>query len=171
MSHGCNQSVLKTKGDVRNTNTLMKFLILSISVCILLILDIVSKQWALSSNHAYPVAPGVQFVLVQNYGVAFGFMSMFGSLVQLASIALFITTAVYVISHGVFHRYPMMMWVFMIAGGLGNSLDRVVYGYVIDFIDIYYESAHWFVFNFADLYLTLAVLILFYQHSREHLSK
>ena len=45
-------------------------------------------------------------------------------------------------------------------GSLGNVFDRLFYSAVPDFIDLYYKSFHWFVFNVADIFITMGVLIL-----------
>ncbi len=50
----------------------------------------------------------------------------------------------------------------MLGGALGNVLDRIVLGYVVDFIDVYYGQWHWPAFNVADSAITIgAVLLLF----------
>jgi len=48
----------------------------------------------------------------------------------------------------------------ILGGALGNLVDRVVYGYVIDFIDLYYGTWHWPVFNLADSAITLGAGLL-----------
>ena len=49
----------------------------------------------------------------------------------------------------------------MIAGGsIGNIFDRLYYNAVPDFIDIHYESFHWFIFNVADIFITSGVILL-----------
>ena len=51
----------------------------------------------------------------------------------------------------------------MIFGGsLGNIFDRLFYSAVPDFIDIHYKSFHWFIFNVADIFITLGVLLLIF---------
>ena len=49
----------------------------------------------------------------------------------------------------------------MIMGGaLGNFSDRIFYGAVPDFIDFHYENFHWFIFNVADIFITIGVISL-----------
>ncbi len=54
---------------------------------------------------------------------------------------------------------------FILGGGIGNLLDRLFYGSVIDFIDFHYKNWHWPAFNFADTFIVIGIfmLILFYR--------
>ena len=61
---------------------------------------------------------------------------------------------------GVDNRLSASAIVLIIGGAVGNSLDRLLYGYVIDFIDVYYGVYHWPVFNLADSAITLGALML-----------
>ena len=52
----------------------------------------------------------------------------------------------------------------MICGGsIGNIFDRLFYQAVPDFIDIHYENFHWFIFNVADIFITLGVFLLIFR--------
>jgi signal peptidase II len=48
----------------------------------------------------------------------------------------------------------------ILGGALGNLFDRMYYSSVIDFIDISYNNYHWFIFNVADIFITLGVVML-----------
>ena len=56
-------------------------------------------------------------------------------------------------------KYSFMM---IFGGSLGNVFDRLFYASVPDFIDIHFYNFHWFIFNVADIFITLGVLILIY---------
>lgn len=56
-----------------------------------------------------------------------------------------------------------LVYSLLIAGALGNLLDRILYGYVIDFIDLYYQSFHWPAFNIADSSLTIGIILFIYK--------
>ena len=51
----------------------------------------------------------------------------------------------------------------ILGGAIGNLIDRVIYGYVIDFFDVYYQTWHWPVFNIADSAITLGVVFMIYE--------
>ena len=48
----------------------------------------------------------------------------------------------------------------ILGGALGNIFDRIYYSSVIDFIDISYNNYHWFIFNVADIFITIGVVCL-----------
>jgi signal peptidase II len=48
----------------------------------------------------------------------------------------------------------------ILGGAIGNLIDRVLYGYVIDFLDVYYQSWHWPAFNVADSAITVGVILM-----------
>ncbi len=50
----------------------------------------------------------------------------------------------------------------ILGGALGNVFDRFLYSAVPDFIDIHYQNFHWFIFNVADIFITIGVLLLIY---------
>ena len=50
----------------------------------------------------------------------------------------------------------------VIGGALGNLYDRIVFSSVPDFIDIHYGEFHWFIFNVADIFITIGIICLIY---------
>ena len=56
--------------------------------------------------------------------------------------------------------YEKMGFLMILGGALGNIFDRIYYSSVIDFIDINYENFHWFIFNVADMFITLGIIML-----------
>ena len=99
--------------------------------------------------------------LIWNKGIAFGLFSMNESIVYN-----FITIIIAIIILIIF----IMMWkndniqrffLALVAGGsLGNFYNRMVYTAVPDFIDIHFQGFHWFVFNVADIFITIGVFCL-----------
>ena len=110
------------------------------------------------------VTPYLNLYLVWNKGVAFGLFSLGEGMIYN-----FITFVIGIIILIIF----FMMWqnnniqryfLILIAGGaIGNFYDRIAYKAVPDFIDLHFEGSHWFVFNVADIFITIGVvsLILF----------
>ena len=60
------------------------------------------------------------------------------------------------------NRLEKICYLIIIGGGLGNTFDRLYYGSVMDFIDLNYKNFHWFIFNVADIFITIGVLILIF---------
>jgi len=57
---------------------------------------------------------------------------------------------------------------FILGGALGNYVDRLRLGYVVDFLDVYVKDWHWPTFNFADSFIVIGVGILFFFYLQEH---
>ena len=101
----------------------------------------------------------LNIVLIWNKGIAFGLFSFdesysYNILTLLISIIVAILGIMSLKSHG-FKRYSLLM---IIGGALGNLHDRIFSNAVPDFIDLHVENFHWFVFNIADIFITLGVI-------------
>ena len=99
--------------------------------------------------------------LVWNEGIAFGLLSMADSeLYNLISIL--ISVIILVIIFMIFRaegikKYALLM---ILGGAIGNLYDRVIFGAVPDFIDFHIGNFHWFIFNFADVFITVGVFFM-----------
>ncbi len=104
------------------------------------------------------VLPFFNIVYVENIGSAFGMFKSLGN-IFFVIIAL---SAVIVVSYLIVKDSMNRLGLSMILGGAaGNLMDRLIYGYVIDFLDIYIGKYHWPAFNIADSALTGGIFILF----------
>lgn len=138
---------------------------------LLIVADQWSKAWATASlvyRQSVPVIEGFwDWTLVHNYGAAFSFLSdaggwqrwFFGGLAVVISAALSVMLA----------RTPRSDWrtalpfALVIAGALGNLVDRVRFGYVVDFVDWYLgftDLPHWPAFNVADACIVVGAVLL-----------
>jgi signal peptidase II len=135
---------------------------------LLIVADQWTKAWATASlvyREPVPVIEGFwNWTLVHNYGAAFSFLSdaggwqrwFFGGLAVLISAVLMVILA----------RTPRSDWrtalpfALVIAGALGNLVDRVRFGYVVDFVDWYAGSYHWPAFNVADSAIVVGAVLL-----------
>lgn len=148
----------------------------TIGVIVLILLDQVTKQAAqnlLQEKDAFPIIPGVfELQYLENRGSAFGMLqgkrSLF--LVMAGLMLLFIPYVYYKIPLTKRFVYLRVIAVLFLAGAVGNAVDRVVHGYVIDFF--YFSLIDFPVFNVADIYVTvstflLIVLILFYYRDED----
>ena len=126
----------------------------------------ISKIMLNNSFDDIKLLPFLNIVFVRNTGVSFGmfsewgilgryFFSIFsiviGSLLILLSI--FSDTKLFRISLGLIS-----------SGALGNAIDRVYFGGVIDFIDFFIYNFHWPAFNFADIFITVGVFLLLFEN-------
>lgn len=134
---------------------------------LIIILDQVTKsvavQW-LTLNQAHPVFPGFNLTLVHNPGAAFSFLRDAGGWQRYFFIVL--TTIISVVLLVWLARLPSGRAVLacalalVIGGAAGNLWDRLQYGYVIDFIEVYYDKWSWPVFNIADSAITVGAVLL-----------
>ncbi len=101
--------------------------------------------------------------LIWNEGVAFGLFAFNNETYynSLTVLILLITIVVlyFIIRTSGIDKYGFIM---IFGGSIGNIFDRLFYSAVPDFIDIHYKSFHWFIFNVADIFITLGVLLLIF---------
>jgi signal peptidase II len=132
-----------------------------------IVLDQGSKLLIDSSMQLYqsiPVLPSFNLTYVHNTGAAFSFLSEAGGWQRwfFAGLALGISIIIAVwLSRLQKHETLLAIALSLVLGGaIGNLIDRLVYGYVIDFLDVYYGTWHWPAFNIADSAITLGVALM-----------
>ena len=103
----------------------------------------------------------LNFYLIWNKGIAFGLFSFEENLIYnlISSIILIISIALIVMiikSEGI-KKYSLIL---ILGGAFGNLFDRIYYSAVPDFIDLHINGFHWFIFNVADVFITIGVFCL-----------
>ena len=132
---------------------------------LVLVLDQLSKLWALAALRDPPVVievlPFWNFVLVWNRGVSFG---LFGDgampPVVLAAVTGAIAVCVAVWMFRAVRLSTAIATGLVLGGAIGNIIDRLVHGAVVDFVDWHAFGYHWPVFNVADSGITLGIVVL-----------
>lgn len=143
-------------------------------------LDQITKQFALTYLSLYepqPLLPLLNLSLVYNPGAAFSFLSQADGWQRWFFIGLSLCISV-VLAVWLTRLQPAEKWTrlslsLILAGAVGNLIDRVAYGYVIDFIDFYYpaqsclplfmrlgQNCHWPTFNVADSAISVGAVLL-----------
>lgn len=123
---------------------------------IVLLLDQLTKITILKLFHygeSLPVTGFFNLVLVYNKGAAFSFLAASNGWQRYLFTAIGIGAAVFIIH--LLRKHPgqrMFCWALalILGGAIGNVVDRVAYGHVIDFLDVYVGNWHWPAFNLAD---------------------
>jgi signal peptidase II len=140
---------------------MLKWLWLSLLV---LILDQASKLAIDASMQLFesiPLMPSFNLTYVHNTGAAFSFLSQAGGWQRwlFAGLAVVMSSIIAVwLLRLQKHETLMATALSLVLGGaIGNLIDRVAYGYVIDFLDVYYKSWHWPAFNIADSAICIGV--------------
>ena len=116
--------------------------------------------------HVQQWLPMLNMVHVHNYGAAFNFMNIPGGIqLQLLTV---LATVVSVVLLYMLRRMPAkpcampLALLCIISGALGNAMDRMIHGFVIDFIDVHWLDHHWPAFNVADSLICVGVVCLLY---------
>ncbi|MDP1772930.1 MAG: signal peptidase II [Methylobacter sp.] len=143
---------------------MLKWLWLSL---LAVILDQASKLAIAGSMHLYQsieIMPFFKLTYVHNPGAAFSFLSEAGGWQRwfFAGLALAISAVIAVwLTRLKKHETLLAVALALVLGGaVGNLIDRLAYGYVIDFLDVYYDTWHWPAFNIADSAITLGVMLM-----------
>jgi signal peptidase II len=143
---------------------MLKWLWLSL---IAVALDQASKLMIIASMKLYEsiaLLPGFNLVHVRNTGAAFSFLSDAGGWQRwfFAILALIISVVLTVWLARLKNNEVLLAIALslVLGGAIGNLIDRVAYGYVVDFLDVYYQSWHWPAFNVADSAITLGVTLM-----------
>ena len=114
-----------------------------------------------SDNGHIQVTNFLSFNLIWNEGIAFGLLTFdksFGYNVITTIIFLIIILLVIMLLNT--KKLGRVGLLFVLGGALGNFFDRLYYSAVPDFIEFYYKSFHWFIFNVADIFVTLGIFCL-----------
>lgn len=133
---------------------------------LLLILDQLTKIIAKNSlfeGVSQPVTSFLNWTLVYNSGAAFSFLAQAGGWQRWFFTGVGIIAALIMIwlirknSHQTIFSLALSL---VLSGAIGNVIDRIIYGAVVDFVDVHYMGWHWPAFNIADSAITIGVILL-----------
>ena len=134
------------------------------------LLDQASKQLIVASFMLYEnqeILPVFNLTLVYNKGAAFSFLSDQSGWQRwfLAGVAAVVTLVMILWLRGLkqHERLTAMALGLIIGGAVGNLIDRVLFGHVIDFLDFHFGQHHWPAFNVADSAISIGVAIMLYE--------
>lgn len=144
-------------------NSLM-WLLLSL---LILVLDQITKTWVsnhLSFNQPVNILPYFDLRLLHNTGAAWSILADQGGWQRwfLSGLAIIVSIVimVWLTRLDSKQRWLACALALILGGALGNVMDRIIYGYVVDFIDIYYQQWHWPAFNIADIAISIGAIML-----------
>ena len=143
--------------------------VLALGALVIVVLDQVTKQMVragIALHDSIEVIPGVlNLVHVRNTGAAFGFLNLADlpyKRVLMTGMALLALAAVgwYASQIGPRARLARAGLALIVGGAVGNLIDRALVGYVVDFVDVYWGSVHFWAFNVADSAITVGAGLL-----------
>jgi signal peptidase II len=127
---------------------------------IVVALDQMTKYLAINYINPYDsikIFPFLHLVLVTNKGAAFGMFKHIGSSFFIAASVIAIIFVIYLMIRGKEDHLGLSL---ILGGAIGNLIDRILYGRVVDFIDLSIGKYHWPAFNIADSALSVGVTII-----------
>lgn len=149
-------------------------IIWSLGILLLVALDQLSKLLArqnLSFDEAINILPGIlNFRLLFNTGAAFSFLSGQTPFLALFSFVV-VCGLIYIALKKIENHslFQLLFFIFVTSGAVGNLIDRIFFKQVTDFIDLLVLPGNFPVFNFADVYINIAVLFLILDYLRDYL--
>ncbi len=152
-----NQGVGKKNSHLSLSARLLFFLV----SLIIVLLDYVTKLFivnTISPHDSLLVLPFLRIVHVKNTGAAFGILQGLGNEIFI------IITLIAIVGFVIFilkSDENLLSLSFILGGAIGNIIDRISRGFVIDFIDVFAGKYHWPAFNVADSAITAGMVLLF----------
>ena len=105
----------------------------------------------------------INLILVWNSGIGFGLLSFDQSNIYNAITTLIIFINLFIVYLIIKSKdFRVYFFLIILGGSLGNLFDRIYYSAVPDFIDISYNDFHWFIFNVADIFISLGIICLIF---------
>tara|TARA_B110001452_G_scaffold169939_1_gene142178 strand:+ start:101 stop:601 length:501 start_codon:yes stop_codon:yes gene_type:complete len=148
--------------EINFKNTLIN----TTTVLVIFLLDRVTKIYIINLAESENIVDiyitsYLNFYLIWNNGIAFGFLSFDNNIVY-NLITIIITIIIFIIMVLIHRSRDISVYflLFILGGALGNLFDRVYYSSVPDFIDFHINDFHWFIFNVADIFVSIGVLCL-----------
>tara|TARA_Y100000814_G_C12300182_1_gene391481 strand:+ start:537 stop:1013 length:477 start_codon:yes stop_codon:yes gene_type:complete len=135
-----------------------------ISILTLVFIDQISKYWILSFlelGESFNLLPFLDLTLIFNSGIAFGLLDNLGNLGSWLLYLLVTSIIIYFtyLTLKAESKAESLIMLLILSGGLGNVIDRTIYGYVVDFIHFNFNGYSFYVFNFADSLITIGAIL------------
>ncbi|PCI60075.1 MAG: signal peptidase II [Gammaproteobacteria bacterium] len=134
---------------------------------LVLVIDQISKQYVTNTMALYDsiaVLPFFSITYVHNLGAAFSFLADQGGwqrwFFTLIALTASIVFAVWLAKTPKENKQLSISLALLLAGAMGNLIDRALFGYVIDFLDFYVGSYHWPAFNIADSSIFIGAIFM-----------
>jgi len=140
---------------------------LLIVLILFIFLDYVSKLWAIENLFnqlkSIEISSFLSMTPVWNSGVSFGFFQNSGDIGRyFFTIFAFSVSIWLILSSFKLPRYSSLGFILIASGAIGNAIDRIIYGKVVDFIDFYLNDLHWPAFNLADTVIFIGASLFLY---------
>ena len=130
-------------------------------------LDYITKLWAIKNlfieAQSIQLTPFLSMTPVWNSGISFGFFQDSGEIGRYGFTAFaFLVSFWLIFSSFKLPKYSSLGFVLIASGAIGNAIDRILYGKVVDFIDFYVDDLHWPAFNLADTIIFIGACVFLF---------
>ncbi len=134
---------------------------------IFIFFDYVSKLWAIENlfrqYRSIELTSFLSMTPVWNSGISFGFFQDSGELGRYGFTGFAFVVSIWLIYSSIkLPRYSSLGFILIASGAIGNAIDRILYGKVVDFIDFHIEDLHWPAFNLADTIIFIGATLFLY---------
>ena len=130
---------------------------------VLVTLDLLSKKFIFDSidlNTFIPLTFFLDITHIHNFGISFGLFSGLISPWILIILGLLVVIFIFYLMISSSDALEERALLIIISGAISNIIDRIFNGYVIDFIYFHYKDFFWPAFNFADIYITIGIMMI-----------
>ena len=138
------------------------------SIIFIFVIDRISKFYIIylsqkNFDNELFISTYLNIILIWNDGIAFGLLSSKENYLY-NLISLIIIIIILILFYLIYKskKFKKFSYILVTGGALGNVFDRVFYKSVPDFIDVHFNGFHWFIFNIADIFITIGVICLIY---------
>ena len=145
-----------------------QFILNFLIIFFIFFLDRISKIYILNIAENQGIVditlnPFLNIILVWNSGIGFGLLQFDESIIY-NIITILILIINFIIIYLLFNsdNFQKILFSMILGGSFGNFYDRIYYSAVPDFIDLNYNGYHWFVFNVADIFISIGILSLIF---------
>ena len=145
-----------------------QFILNFIIIFFIFFLDRITKNYILNlaENQGIidiTINPFLNIILVWNSGIGFGLLQFDENIIyNLITVLIVIVNIIIVYLLFNSEKLHQILFSMILGGSLGNLYDRIYYNSVPDFIDLNYNGYHWFVFNVADIFISLGIIALIF---------
>ena len=134
---------------------------------IFIFFDYVSKLWAIENlfmqYRSIELTSFLSMTPVWNSGISFGFFQNSGEIGRYGFTGFAFGVSIWLIYSSIkLPRYSSLGFILIASGAIGNAIDRILYGKVVDFIDFHIEDLHWPAFNVADTIIFIGAILFLY---------
>ncbi len=148
------------KNNIYSKNLIVPFFL----IILIFIFDRVTKTKIIEhqvNNNKIFINDYLNLELVWNTGIAFGLLSIDANIFyHLISFLIFLICLVIIYMIIKSNFIDKILFSLILGGAIGNFYDRIIYFAVPDFIDFHLNQYHWFTFNFADIFITIGIILL-----------